>query len=242
MTIDSDRCGDTLGVTMASNRPSTVIANHTGRLILTTDNPHASPDDDLLIEAMGIADFIGARLDERADSLRLPSATFGFARGESRLMPSNVGAMASRLGHAFCVGPCFLSLVSFTGCAVQIETSPDPHTPFCHIRLPPLSPHPRLHCGRNTRPPRCANCRGRLADWRKRTVHWASHPDQGVTCPSCGKIRPPWQWDWKEQAGFGRRVIFVEEVFPGEATPTQSLLDLLADASGTGWRHFYVRD
>jgi hypothetical protein len=48
--------------------------------------------------------------------------------------------------------------------------------------------------------------------------------------------------DWKQQAGFGRRLIEVEEVFPGEAVPTQSLLDLLKRASGSGWRYFYIQD
>ncbi|WP_242523460.1 hypothetical protein [Thiocystis minor] len=204
---------------MASARLGAVIANHTGRLILTTEDPNASPDGDALIAAMAHADLIGERLEGRSD--RLGTA------------PS---------GAAYCIGASFLRLVSFTGCAVKIATAPDPRSPFCHLRFPPLAPHPRLYAGRNTRPPRCRDCRGRLEDWRERTARWASQPDQGVTCPSCGATRPPWQWDWKEQGGFGRRAILIEEVFPGEAMPTDALLDLLQAASGTGWRHFYVRD
>ncbi len=149
---------------------------------------------------------------------------------------------ASRSGEAFRVGTCFLSLVSFTGCAVRIETAPDSHVPFCHVRISPLAPQPLLQYGRNTRAPRCRECRGRLEDWRERTEHWASHPHAELMCPNCGATRRPSQWDWKQQGGFGRLFILVEEVFPGEAVPTPSLLDLLAQTSGTGWRHFYVRD
>jgi hypothetical protein len=187
------------------------MANHTGRMILTTANPTDCPDGVSVIAALASVGFIGERLDGQVD-------------------------------HAFCVGPAFLSLVSFAGCAVRIETTPNPHAPFCHLRCPPLAPFPRLYCGRNTRPPRCMDCRGRLDDWRERVDDWTTQPCRGVTCPGCGATRLPWQWDWKEQGGFGRWVILVEEVFPGEAAPTQSLLDLLADASGTRWRHFYVRD
>jgi hypothetical protein len=34
----------------------------------------------------------------------------------------------------------------------------------------------------------------------------------------------------------------VEEVFPGEAAPTDALMRLLAEAAGTPWRHFYIQD
>ena len=218
MIIDSDRDGP-LDDAMTSARPGTVIANHTGRLILTTADPNASPDGDALIAALARADLIGARLERRSDR-----------------------RVTGPRECAYCVGASFLSLVSFTGCAVKIATAPDPLAPFCHLRFPPLAPHPQLYAGRNTRPPRCRDCRGRLEDWRERTAEWASQPELCVICPSCGATRPPWQWDWKEQGGFGRRAILVEEVFPGEATPTDALLDLLRAASGTGWRHFYVRD
>ncbi|WP_295405519.1 hypothetical protein [uncultured Thiocystis sp.] len=204
---------------MASVRPGTVIANHTGRLILTPEDPNASPDGAALIAALARAELIGEQLEGWSDRL---------------------GAGPS--GAAYRVGAAFLSLVSFTGCAVKIATAPDPRAPFCHLRFPPLAPHPQLYAGRNTRPPRCRDCRGRLEDWRERAARWASQPELYVTCPSCGATRLPWQWDWKEQGGFGRRAILVEEVFPGEAMPTDALLDLLRAASGTGWRHFYVRD
>jgi hypothetical protein len=36
--------------------------------------------------------------------------------------------------------------------------------------------------------------------------------------------------------------VLIEEVFPGEAVPSPTLLRLLADNAGGPWRHFYVQD
>ncbi len=189
---------------------ATPAVGHTGRLVLTTADPHAGPRPGPLLEAMTQMGFIGARLGGQED--------------------------------AFLVGPDFLSLVAFAGCAVRIETRPGASGALCHVRLPPLAPQPCLYAGRNTRAPRCSGCRGRLSDWRARTAVWRARPESCVVCPHCGDTSPPWCWDWKRQGGFGRRLILIEEVFPGEAVPTQSLLDGLAQVSGTRWRHFYVQD
>lgn len=140
------------------------------------------------------------------------------------------------------IGPGFLSLLSFTGCAVTIGDEPGADGGYCFVRVSPAHAYPVLQAGRNTRPPRCVGCRGRLLDWQDRTKRWRLQPHAGVKCPSCSEIRPPWLWDWKQQGGFGRFFIEVEGVFPGEATPTPTLFEHLTRASGTGWRHFYVQD
>jgi hypothetical protein len=188
------------------------MPNHTGRLVLTTADPQADPAPALVAAALSEAGFIGPRLS-------LP-------------------------GLAFSVGPRFLSLLAFTGCAVAIVSAPSGTggVPYCHVRISELEPVPRLLCGRNTRPPRCPACRARLGDWKMRLDAWAERPQMGLGCPACGASRPPWRWDWKEQAGFGRRFVLVEEVFPGEAVPTRALLDCLTGACESGWRHFYVQD
>ncbi|MBK1719045.1 hypothetical protein CKO27_15585 [Thiocystis violacea] len=195
--------------------PKPLSPAHTGRLVLTPADPHAAPDSGLLIEALTTAGFLGERLGE------------------------HLGEGGAR---AFRIGPGFLSLLAFAGCSVWVRDEPEADTRFAHIRIPPASAHPWLLSGRNTRAPRCLGCRARLTDWRERTDHWAAHPHAGVSCPSCGETRAPWGWDWKQQGGFGCLFIQVEEVFPGEATPTQSLFDLLIRASGAGWHHFYVQD
>ncbi len=195
---------------MVSEFERSVVSNHTGRMVLTPNDPQTCPDRGILIETLSLAGLIGAPLRDR--------------------------------DHAFLVGPGFFSLMAFTGCAVVISSDPGQGTSFCHVRIPPASRSPRLSSGRNTRPPRCPGCRGRLTDWASRAELWELNPTAGVACPSCGQACPLWLWDWKQQGGFGRRLIEVEEVFPGEAVPTQALLDLLKRASGSGWRFFYIQD
>ena len=189
------------------------MRSHTGRLLLTTNDPQAAPEAGLVIGALSGAGFIG-------EPLRGPERAFG-------------------------VGPAFLSLLAFTGCAVAIATDPGDDAggiPRCRVHIPALFPTPHFQSGRNTRPPRCPVCRAPLRDWGRRTQGWVDSPHRGATCPSCGETRPPWRWDWKEQGGFGRLFVAVEEVFPGEAVPMPRLFDVLTRACGSGWRHFYVQD
>lgn len=188
------------------------MSSHTGRLVLTTADPQAAPDPDLVQGVLSQAGFIGQPL---------------------------IGTEAR-----FAVGPEFLGLLSFAGCAVVLPASSPAQAgeALCHVRILGPDPTPRLIWGRNTRGPRCPGCRARVPDWRNRLPDWGERPLRGLTCPSCSETRPPWRWDWKQQGGFGRLFVLVEEVFPGEAVPTQRLLDLLTRACGSDWRHFYVQD
>ncbi len=143
---------------------------------------------------------------------------------------------------AFAVGERFLQLVIFAGCSVRIELSPMGDTPFCHIRFSGPFRRPVFLSGPNTRPPRCRNCRGRLRNWRQTLPDRDNAQPAQIICPACGEGSPPWGYDWKGQAGFGRLFIQVEEIFPGEATPTPALMGLLEGSSGCEWRHFYIQD
>ncbi len=188
------------------------MPNHTGRLVLTPADPQASPDRALVIDVLTEAGFIGSPLSGRDD--------------------------------AYAAGPELLALLTFTGCAVAVPVSPGASSGgiFCHVRVPRSAASPRLVAGRNTRPPRCSGCRARLGDWRERAPGWLDRAQAAILCPVCGETRPPWRWDWKQQGGFGRLFVLVEEIFPDEAVPTPRLLDLLTRADGSGWRHFYVQD
>lgn len=158
---------------------------------------------------------------------------------------SEAGFIAATIADRDCayqVGDAFLELIAFVGCAVSIATDPMTGGAFCHILIPPATAVPRCCHGRNTRAPRCPSCRGRLPDWQSHVASWALGPNAGVTCPKCGQSRVLWQWDWKQQAGFGRQLIEIEEVFPGEAVPTPGLLNQLERASGYAWDFFAVQD
>jgi len=183
---------------------------HTGRLLLSPQDPFLLPEQASLATTLSEAGLLGTPLE----------------------------------GHtnAFAVGERFLQLVIFAGCSVRIELSPMGEAPFCHVRFTGPFRQPVFLSGRNTRPPRCRSCRGRLWSWRDLLPDRDNAQPVRITCPTCGEASPPWGYDWKGQAGFGRLFIQVEEIFPGEATPTPALMELLAASSGCAWRHFYIQD
>ncbi|WP_200386109.1 hypothetical protein [Thiocapsa imhoffii] len=142
----------------------------------------------------------------------------------------------------FMVGPAFLDLISFVGCAVAVSTDAAAGLPFTHVRLPSDPGRPQWCHGRNTRAPRCPRCRTPRTEWRAQVAAAMELGDHAIDCPACGASARPWSWDWRHQGGFGRRLIVVEEVFPGEAMPTPGVLDALTMATGRAWHFFYVQD
>jgi hypothetical protein len=192
---------------------------HTGRLVLAPQDAVQAPRLAELLPGLQAARFLGPSLQPTADA----------AQGIS----------------AFAVGEDFLHLVSFTGCAVQVAVAPTPWHPFCHIRILGPSPHPEPLLGINARPPRCPVCRAMLRDWRDRLAAGPAsqgESDPGLSCEACGSERPAWAWDWKDSGGFARLSICIEEIFPGEAVPTDALMSLLSHLGTMPWRHFYVQD
>ncbi len=153
-----------------------------------------------------------------------------------------LGAPLTPDGNAYAVGEAFLNLVAFAGCAVRLEVSPSPDSdrPFCHICIAGPFVEPVILIGRNTRPPRCPACRAPLRDWRDALPNRiAAEP---LPCSACTAASPPCAWDWKESGGCTRLSLSVEEVFPGEATPTDTLMQILRGVGRTPWRHFYIQD
>jgi hypothetical protein len=190
------------------------MRNHTGRLVLAPRDPDAAPERVPLVDALTDVGFLGEPLAPEAGT--------------------------------YAVGEAFLRLVAFTGCAVRVEVAPgtEPDRPFCHVRIAGPFAEPVLLTGRNTRPPRCPACRAPLRAWRDRLPHPSAGaaPAQPPPCPTCGALSPPCRWDWKDSGSCARLWLEVEEVFPGEAAPTDSLAQFLETVTRTPWRHFYLQD
>jgi len=147
---------------------------------------------------------------------------------------------AEVLIHPFLAGDQFLSLLAFTGCAVHVHLAPPSKPgPFTHVSLVGPASLPRFLWGRNTRPPRCPQCRSPHHGW-SRGIQPPDIPN--LTCTDCGLSQPCWTWDWKAKAGYGRSFIAVEEIFPSEAEPSPALLAALADLTLSPWRRFYIQD
>lgn len=232
---------------------------HTGRMILTPMDPWVCPPRDPLIDALEAIGLLGGRVPEPAPGPEPAPQRPGQAHPDPRLDKEDPAAVSnldaeripglisgaipnSEAAPSYAPGPDFLFLIAFTGCAVSIKPiSPEGPT-YAQIRFPPPLSRPGLHQGRNTRPPRCPACRARLLDWSVMRDVSSRLALASVPCPDCGVSTPPWRWDWKQQGGFARRVIEVEEVFPGEAVPSPALLDRLREAGGCAWRFFYIQD
>jgi len=161
---------------------------------------------------------------------------------ESKLIELGlIGAKIPGLPEAFFAGESFLQLVTFMGCSPAIRLEPDGpgDKEFCHLRLQRFPEETHFLYGSNTRPPHCPHCRHRIGEWPSCDTQIADQPETRRACPHCGRPSPPLEWNWRQQAGFGRIFLRVTPIFPGEAIPIDSLLRNLGEP-GPPWRYFYL--
>ena len=186
---------------------------HTGRLVLTPQDPYRLPPDP---EAL-VADL------------------------------QQIGLISQPLepGPGYLLGDNFMQLVTFMGCSPYIRLEPDESgEPFCHLLLDGPHARPRLLTGKNTQPPRCASCRKRLNDWQRSFASWQAQGDGWqAACPHCGHRQDPATYDFRQTAGCGRLLLFLENIFPQEAIPSPRLLKTLESRTeNRPWIYFYQQD
>jgi hypothetical protein len=171
--------------------------------------------------------------------------------------PPQRDALLSRLGDsgligdpyapvpdAWLAGPGFLQQISFLGCSPHLRLEPPAEggSDFCHVRLRgPYRPARLLSAG-SSRPPRCPACGSGVKSWRPMEAAWSvGRCDSRVTCENCGERAGPERLHWRRSAGFGTLFVEIWGVYPEEAIPQQSLLQLLGGNEGC-WRYFYLLD
>ena len=188
-------------------------SRQTGRLVLAPETPARAAEPESLIRVLRDTGLIGVPLGNGQDP-------------------------------AFLVGDAFLQVITFMGCSPHVElTVPAGGGSFCHVRLHGPHPSPILMFGRNTRPPRCCACRKRVAEWTPQAQAWRRNPDMArVECPHCTRQQRPMDVLWRQDAGFGRSFVAIEDIFPGEAVPVPSLLQTLHRELGMPWRYFFLQD
>ncbi len=140
-------------------------------------------------------------------------------------------------------GPALLEEVTFLGCSPHIELDPPAgESPasaalagrFCHWRLTPLYPEPRLRLDPQASP-RCPACGTSLPS---PTLDGAGR----LRCPVCGHDSPPEAWRWKQRGACARFFLELVGVHAGEAVPGEALLAGLAELTGGRWDFAFVRD
>ena len=143
------------------------------------------------------------------------------------------------MGERYIIGESFLSLVTFMGCAPAIELEPltaEPEsTEFCHIEIEDIKSNVEFVRGSENVISRCPHCRQRHADWK------VIPENLSYACDKCKVESHISEYDWKNTAGIGRFFIHIHGIYPQEALPTSSLLEMLEKISGIEWTYFYIQ-
>ena len=136
--------------------------------------------------------------------------------------------------HAL-VGDTFLNLLTFMGCApnIQIDFDEDlPNIAYCSVKVP-CSVDPLLLVSDNIRPPKCPTC-------KKGVNHWQKHLDNSpFKCQHCQTAIQLDCLNWKHQAGFSKTMIIINNIYPQEAQPTHLFLTKLGELNNGTWDYFY---
>ena len=189
---------------------------HTGRLVLSPEDPFYLPDS----------------VNRMIEQLR----NIQFCRE----------SIPAQNGQHYLLGDRFMQLVSFMGCSPSIHLEPTPDgLPFCHLIIDGPHPSPIFLQGRNTGSPRCECCRKRIPHWQESIEHCRVNPENCLAdCPHCGHRQHPLTYDWRQSAGSGRLFLLIENIFPNEAIPSPELLKALASfgKQGVPWSYFYIQD
>lgn len=137
----------------------------------------------------------------------------------------------------FLAGDGVFRHITFAGCSPHLTFTPpaDGGRHFCHVELLGPDDSPRMITGPNTLKPRCPDCGHRIADWQALPAQWQTDPRRPWVCPDCGHASLLPQLRWRRHAVFGRLLVEIHSVFPGEALPGDQLLARLHEASGCEW-------
>ncbi len=149
----------------------------------------------------------------------------------------NAGLIAGNIpdrDQSYFVGDNFLELIAFMGCSPNITLTPqDNSDKFCFIRLIKKQKITAL-TSQHTHAPHCPYCKKPEKNWSTIMTNTT------LACTFCGAITPPWDYNWRKSAGFGRFFIEITEIYPKEAIPQQGLLSSLEQHHDTSWGYFYL--
>lgn len=135
------------------------------------------------------------------------------------------------------VGSGFSQHVVFAGCSVQLVTDPPAGggPEFSHLVLHGPFQTPLLVTAATQVRPRCPRCRHRVD-----RVAIPLEAQATWTCPACSFVSAACELDWRHYGLCGRVLIEVVNVFPGEASPSDTLMRAIEDATSVAWRHAWA--
>ena len=137
----------------------------------------------------------------------------------------------------FLVGEQFLQHVTFAGCSpfIQLEPLENGGKEFCYLSLLGPFEKPELFLCSNRSRPRCPSCKHRPDNWKQLSANWQEDPTHNWPCEKCGTLLSPLILDWRHYAAWGRLLVEIHQIYPGEAIPGNKLMQQLRHQTGIEW-------
>ncbi len=186
---------------------------HTGRLILTPEDPYFVPNQpDAILHRLEKIELIGSPLKNGNGYLLgdafMQLVTFMGCSPAILLEPN-------QSGEAFCH---LLSKGPYP--KPQLIEGKNTRPPRCTACRKRINEWNRL-----------------FQEWSEKESGWT------FSCPHCQQNQDPAALDFRQSAGCGRYFLLIENIFPQEAIPSPTLLKALRDESqDQPWRYFYQQE
>jgi len=138
----------------------------------------------------------------------------------------------------FLPGEHFLERVTFLGCSPFINLAPPENdaqgSEYCHIQLANVKEQAEFLGGGNVRVPRCPHCKQALDNWQAGLAE-----PESFSCGYCGENVPLSSVNWRRSAAFACCSVHIWGIHDGEAVPSERLMTVLKEATGSDWGYFY---
>jgi hypothetical protein len=152
------------------------------------------------------------------------------------------GAWGDENRLRFYAGDRFTNFITFMGCSPYIVFEPplDGSLNFCHVQFSEIYVGGQFRSTSRNVFARCPQCRKRINHWETFVSQWRENPVSTVVrCDKCDAEVSLYDLAWRHTAGFARMFMDVYSIHPQEGVPTDQLLSLLEQASGSKWNYFY---
>lgn len=131
----------------------------------------------------------------------------------------------------------FFQQIIFAGCSPHIKLHPahDSDLDFCHLSINAPSKQVKLMVSQTHSRPRCSGCGQPVANWKNLQDDWQQNPLTSISCQRCQKNQAALELNWKQYAVIARQSLQFHHIYPGEAVPSDRLLNDLVRATSKKW-------
>jgi hypothetical protein len=135
-------------------------------------------------------------------------------------------------------GNRLLELLSFLGCAPNINLTPEQGDNFCHVLISPWKSGTHYLGHVNNALPRCPQCKATLPQWQDR-INWQLG-NTPCHCSNCNTHSTMLHLNWKQQGAYSCMAVEIINIHPFEAAPSEELLNVLQTVTNVEWSYCYT--